>query len=256
MTYGLGITIDRGLVLVSDSRTNAGVDQIAAFCKMHRFLGDGERSFVLLSSGNLATSQAVVTELRRELENATGTDTSLRNVPHLSAAAEYVGHLSVTQSRKHSAIHDDEFKPEATFILGGQIRGRPPGLFLIYPEGNYIRASRETPYLQIGELKYGKPILDRIIHADTSLEDATLCGLVSMDSTMRSNASVGPPVEVLIYATDTLDGGRHIVLQEHDPYLLKLRTAWQTNLRTAFNNMPRLPAERERPTIRLVDDNA
>ncbi len=254
MTYGLGITIDRGLVLVSDSRTNAGVDQIAAFSKMHRFLGDGERCFVLLSSGNLATSQAVVSGLRREIESGTGT--SLRNVPHLSAAAEYVGHLSVTQSRKHSAIHDDEFKPEATFILGGQIRGRPPGLFLIYPEGNCIRASRETPYLQIGELKYGKPILDRIIHADTSLDDATLCGLVSMDSTMRSNASVGPPVEVLIYETDALDGGRHIVLQEHDPYLLTLRTAWQANLRTAFNNMPRLPTDRERPAIRLVDDSA
>ncbi len=250
MTYGLGITMDRGLVLASDSRTNAGVDQIAAFSKMHRFLGDEERFFVLLSAGNLATSQAVVTELRRDLENSA--QTSFGNVPHLSAAAEYVGHVNVSYTHKLAEHHGDEFKPEATFILGGQIRGRPPGLFLIYPEGNYIRASRETPYFQVGELKYGKPILDRIIRPDTSLDDAALCALVSMDSTMRSNATVGPPIELLIYETDTMNGGRHIVLQEHDPYLLKLREAWQSSLRAAFNGMPRLPSDT--PTMRLVDD--
>lgn len=251
MTYGLGITMDRGLVLASDSRTNAGVDQIAAFSKMHRFLGDGERFFVLISAGNLATSQAVVTELRRDLEN--GADVNFDNVEHMSAAAEYVGHVNVSHAHKLAAHHGGEFKPEATFILGGQIRGRPPALFLVYPEGNYIRASRETPYFQVGELKYGKPILDRIIRPDIGLNDAALCALVSMDSTMRSNATVGPPIEVLLYETDTQNGGRHMVLQEHDPYLRKLREAWQASLRAAFNNMPRLPSDK--PPVRLVDHN-
>jgi putative proteasome-type protease len=250
MTYAVGITIDRGLVFASDSRTNAGVDHIAAFSKMHRFLGDGERFFVLLSAGNLATTQAVVTEVRRDLESEYRRN--LKTVAHLSAAAEYIGRLNIEQRRKHAARLDDDFKPEATFLLGGQIGDRPPGLFLIYPEGNFIRASRETPYLQVGELKYGKPILDRIIAADTSLDEAALCALVSMDSTMRSNATVGPPIEILIYETGSLTAGRHIVLPEHDAYLLRLRTAWQASLRSAFNDLPRLPAER--PQIRLVDD--
>lgn len=251
MTYGLGITINRGLVFASDSRTNAGVDQIAAFSKMHRFLGDGERFFVLLSSGNLATTQAVVTAVRRNLEN--GRAPNFRTVEHLSAAAEYVGLLNVEHSRKHAANLGDDFKPEAMFILGGQIAGRPPGLFLIYPEGNFIRASGETPYLQVGELKYGKPILDRIISAETSLEEAALCALVSMDSTMRSNATVGPPIELLIYEAGSMGEGRHIVLPEHDPYLLRLRAAWQKSLRSAFNDLPSLPADG--PPVRLVDDH-
>ncbi|HEY5622319.1 MAG TPA: peptidase, partial [Gammaproteobacteria bacterium] len=132
-----------------------------------------------------------------------------------------------------------------------QISGRPHGLLLIYPEGNYIRASIQTPYLQIGELKYGKPILDRIISADLPLEDAARCALVSMDSSMRSNASVGPPIELSIYEADSFVGGRHVVLDEHDEYLIQLRAAWESSLKNAFNELPRLPSSP--PSVRLVD---
>lgn len=249
MTYCVGITIDRGLVYASDSRTNAGVDQISTFSKMNCFVGNGERAFVLLSAGNLATTQAVVTRLTRDLDD--GAKESLLTVKHLSAAAEYVGRVSLAQSRKAPRDRDETVNLEASFILGGQIAGRPPGLFLIYPEGNYIRASVQTPYLQVGELKYGKPILDRIISQDLSLEDAARCALVSMDSTMRSNATVGPPIELLIYEADSLGPGRHVVLEEFDEYLIALRGAWQSSLKKAFNELPKLPARS--PSVRLVD---
>ena len=249
MTYCVGITINRGMVFASDSRTNAGVDQISSFSKMHRFLGDGERSFTLLSAGNLATTQAVVTRLTRDLE--TGAKENLGNVKHLSAAAEYVGRVSVHQIGKVKSKEDDTLSHDASFILGGEIAGRRHGLFLIYPEGNYIRASNQTPYLQIGEHKYGKPILDRIISRNLSLEDAARCALVSLDSTIRSTASVGPPIELLICEAGSLGAGRHAVLEEFDEYLIALRSAWQSSLRNAFNDLPKLPAQQ--PSVRLVD---
>jgi putative proteasome-type protease len=249
MTYCLGISVDDGLVLASDSRTNAGVDQISTYSKMHRFHLEGERTFVLLSSGNLATTQAVTTKLRRDLEEEAST--SLFSASHLGAAAEYVGKLSVVQQRKHSRA-DEQVNLDAWFILGGQIAGKPPDILLIYPEGNYIRASKQTPYLQIGELKYGKPILDRIVSLTTSLDDATLCALVSMDSTMRSNATVGPPVEVLIYEKDTLTAGKHRVFREYDPYLSRLRVAWQRSLNKAFEDLPRMTDDDS--LVRLVDE--
>ncbi len=249
MTYCVGISVDQGMVFMSDSRTNAGVDQISSFSKMHQFPGDGERSFTLLSAGNLATSQAVVTRLHRDLES--DATINLRNVKHLSAAAEYVGRIGRDETGKVKPKEDDDLSLSASFIFGGEIAGRPPALFLIYPEGNYIRASYQTPYLQIGELKYGKPILDRIITRSLSLEDAARCALVSMDSTIRSNASVGPPIELLLYDAGSLKSGRHIVLEEFNEYLISLRAAWESSLRKAFNDLPRLPAHE--PSVRLVD---
>jgi putative proteasome-type protease len=249
MTYCVGITVDRGLVMASDSRTNAGADQISTFSKMSTFCGDGERFFALLTAGNLATTQAVVTQIQRDIDK--DARVSLLKVPHLSEAAEYVGRISRTQQEKHAKPGDDSFKVNASFILGGQIAGRPPGLFLIYPEGNYIRACEHTPFLQIGELKYGKPILDRLINPEMALEDAARCVLVSMDSTMRSNATVGPPIEVLLYSADSMTAGRHLVLREDDDYLRELRLAWQDSLRRAFNGLPKLPGSPAR--VRLVD---
>ena len=249
MTYCLAATVDQGLLFASDSRTNAGVDQISTFSKMHRFLGDGQRIFVLLSAGNLATTQAVVTRLNRDIEK--DAEHSLAAVEHLSEAAEYVGGISREEQGKHSGKGEDGFNPDASFILGGEISGRPPSIFQIYPEGNFIRASAHTPFLQIGESKYGKPILDRIITADMALEDAARCAIVSMDSTMRSNVTVGPPIEVMIYRAGTQEPGRHIVLGEDDDYLRTLRVAWQESLRNAFNELPKLP--RLPASVRLVD---
>ncbi|MEZ5498337.1 MAG: peptidase [Steroidobacteraceae bacterium] len=249
MTYCLAISVEQGLVLASDSRTNAGPDRISTFSKMHRFLGDGQRAFTLLSAGNLATSQAVVTQVRRDLEQSA--ERSLATVPHLSDAAEYIGMLNVAETRKHKREGDSDFKPEATFVLGAEIAGRNPDIFLIYPEGNYIRASAHTPYLQAGEVKYGKPILDRIVRPDLSLEDAARCALVSMDSTMRSNATVGPPIELAICEARLMNGGRHLILDEDDEYLRALRQAWHAGLKSAFDRLPRLPAAP--PKMRLVD---
>jgi putative proteasome-type protease len=208
---------------------------------------------VLLSSGNLATTQAVVTRLRHDIRNAV--PENMTTMPSMSAVAEYVGRVSVEQQAKHrTAKEQKDFAPEASFILGGQVSGADPRLFLIYPEGNYVHATRQTPFLQIGETKYGKPILDRIITTDTSLETAARCAIVSIDSTMRSNATVGPPIEVLLYPVNTMRQGNYLRLEEDDDYLKAIRQAWAVNLRQAFDQLPRLPAlESSGANLRLVD---
>ncbi|TNF53314.1 MAG: peptidase, partial [Gammaproteobacteria bacterium] len=193
MTYCVGISVDSGLVFASDSRTNAGSDQVSSYGKMHTLGIAGERQFVILTAGNLATSQAVVAQLRHELKD--DPDCPLAHARYLNEVADYLGEVS-RQRQKRYVDKDGPnagFNPAATFILGGQIAGEPPGLHMIYPEGNHITTSAATPFLQIGEAKYGKPILDRIIERKTSLEDAARCALVSMDSTMKSNVTVGPP---------------------------------------------------------------
>lgn len=247
MTYCLAIRVDEGLVFASDSRTNAGADHISTYSKMHRFGGEGERTLTLLSSGNLATSQGVVARVRRDIRSSART--TLLNVEDLRAAAEYVGGLSTEVQEKHRGPRPGsgsaEFVPEASFILGGQIRGERPGIEHIYPEGNFVRASVSTPFLQIGEVKYGKPILDRIITRRTTLDAALKCALVSMDSTVRSNATVGPPVEYHVYRADTFSRGTHNLLVEDDEYLLRLRRAWAENIRTAFQDLPSAPVVAE-----------
>ncbi len=249
MTYCIGIEVENGLVLASDSRTNAGVDHVSTYSKMHRISTAADRSFTVLSAGNLATTQAVVRQLKRDIENGTGIN--LDSVASLAEAAEYLGDLSVAEQQKHAEQKDPAFDPSASFILAGQIRGRRHQVFMIYPEGNYIRPPRRKPYLQIGDLKYGKPILDRIVVPDLSLENAARCALVSMDSTMRSNVSVGPPIELLICAADSFDGGQYLRLNEDDDYLAELREAWHERLREAFDRLPELPVAR--PQIRLID---
>ena len=241
MTYCLAINVDAGLVFASDSRTNAGADQISTHSKMHRFGGNGERQFTLLSAGNLATTQGVVDTIERDIRRLS--QRNLMNVEDMLEAAEYVGSVSTEQQKKHrTRRHDEDFVPEATFILGGQIRGETPRIELIYPEGNFVRSSVSTPFLQIGEVKYGKPILDRIVTHATPLEAALKCALVSMDSTMRSNATVGPPVEYLVYRADSFAAGTHNLLDEDDDYLMVLRHGWSDNIRVAFNNLPGPPA--------------
>lgn len=250
MTYCVAIRVDEGLVFASDSRTNAGVDYISTYSKMHRFLGDGERFFTILSAGNLATTQAVINKVRHDLEENAAV--SLQSVRRITDAAEYVGNISREQQKKNKeAFHDASLSVGASFILGGEIAGQPHSIFLIYPQGNFIPVSRHSPFFQIGEEKYGKPILDRIIEPKLSLEVAARCALVSMDSTMRSNASVGPPIDLLLYPASSLRPGSDISFGEDDPYLRALRRSWQESLKNAFDQLPTLPVPA--PAVRLVD---
>ncbi|MGD8843420.1 MAG: peptidase [Gammaproteobacteria bacterium] len=233
MTYCLAIKVQQGLVFASDSRTNAGVDQLSTFSKMFTFGIEGQRVFVVLTAGNLATTQSVIGHVQRDLKK--GAEPNLNTVETLEDAAHYLGSLSQEEQERHGGKVDTS----ASFILGGQIAGSPPLLCRIYPEGNFICATDETPYLQIGEVKYGKPILDRIIDKDTSLSEAALCALVSMDSTTRSNATVGPPIEVMIYPADQLRLDDRVVFTADDPYLSDLKLAWDAKLKEAFTELQR-----------------
>ena len=228
--------VDQGLVFASDSRTNAGVDQLSTYSKMFTFGIDGERSFVVLTAGNLATTQAVINQIKRDIKQ--GAPLNLYSVTDMNEAAEYLGQLSSAQQQKtQTATAGSNIDTSASFILGGQILGGRPEVFMIYSAGNFIAATSENPYQQIGEVKYGKPILDRIITGATSLEQAATCAMVSMDSTMRSNATVGPPVEVLIYVRDSLMLNRRFCFKADDPYLIELKQAWDAKLKESFNEL-------------------
>mgnify|MGYP003334389324 CR=1 FL=1 len=232
MTYCAAIAVDRGLCFISDSRTNAGIDNISTYSKMHRF-SQADRCIVILSAGNLATTQGVIAQVKKEIKKAAALN--LMTVPHLEEAADYLGEINCAQQEKHTGGGGTY---EASYIIGGQIKGQSPVAYLVYPQGNHITTSVDTPYLQIGESKYGKPILDRIITRDLPLETAALCGLVSMDSTMRSNLTVGPPLEVLLYSRDSLDLEHHYRFEEDSEYLRQLKNSWHERLRDAFNGLP------------------
>lgn len=236
MTYCLAIAVKEGLVFASDSRTNAGVDQVSTYTKMFSFNWPGERTLVLLSAGNLGTTQAVVQQI--ELDNSMPSVYSLANIPTMAAAAEYIGKINLNiQQRYNSAIF------EASFILGGQLPNQPPELYLIYPQGNYILHSPHHPFLQIGEVKYGKPILDRIIREDISLEDAARCAIVSLDSTMHSNVSVGFPIDLRIYRKDSFNINQGLQFNTDDPFYLSIRNAWTEGIKGVFDGLPRFDWE-------------
>jgi len=225
-------------VFASDSRTNAGVDQVATYGKMHAFGRDGERQLVLLSAGNLATTQGVISQIERDIGK--GVEPNLMSVSDISEATEYVGETLRALGEKHgAAVSAAGISAEATFIVGGQIGADAPRLYLVYPQGNYITTSSHTLFLQIGETKYGKAILDRVIQASTPLDEAARCALVSIDSTMRSNATVGPPLEIASYRRDSLKLEHYLYLEEDDAYLLEIRRAWNENLLKAFRELPR-----------------
>ena len=241
MSYCLSIKVRDGIVFASDSRTHAGVDQVSSYSKMHAFELPGDRLFVLLSTGNLATTQAVVNMVQRDLDNADA-ETCLCNCESIFDAAQYLGELSCKAQVQHCEHHKHS-KMDASFILGGQIAGDPHETYLVYPEGNCITASPSKPYLQIGEIKYGKPILDRVISPETSLEDAARCALVSLDSTQRSNISVAPPFEVAIYRTDSLSIERRFALDVDSRLYLSIQQGWSEGLRQAFEALPRFDWE-------------
>jgi len=245
MTYCLAIALDKGLVFASDSRTHAGVDNINTYRKMHSFSWEKDRLLVLLSAGNLATTQAVVRRLETEAKNDKHEGVTLKNANSISEAAEYVGRVSreIQNYQQGLVKQQSSFNAGASFIFGGQIQDGSPEIYQIYPEGNFIGASPEHPFLQIGETKYGKPILDRMIDSSMSLEDAARAALVSLDSTIRSNLSVGPPLDLMVYEKDQLCCKTLINFKHNHPYLAGLRKQWSDGLSRIFDELPRFDWE-------------
>ncbi len=242
MTYCVAIRLNHGLVLASDSRTSAGVDDLSIYSKMHQLSTSNDRFIVLLSAGNLATTQAVNKQLERHLQ--TDAKRTIDKLAHLDEIARYVGEISArVQSDFSGQVEQNAGLMEASFILCGQIRGQAHEAFLIYPQGNYIAASPEKPFLQIGETKYGKPILDRIIEPGISLERAGRCAMISMDASMRSNLSVGPPIELLLFERDGFERARRCRFEADDGYLRSLSEAWSEGLKQLFLELPRFDWE-------------
>ena len=224
--------------MVADSRTNAGVDQVANFRKMHVWESPGERVLVLMTAGNLAISQGVVGALNEGVPVAGDPKPSMMNVPTMSDAARLVGAaVRAVEQIDGPSLRAHHIDFDFSAIVGGQIRGGPPRLFLVYSAGNFIESTPETPFFQIGENKYGKPILDRVIHYGTNLADAAKCALISMDSTLRSNVSVGAPIDMLVYRRDALRVATRQSLAENDPYFAEVRAAWSSGLRSVFSSI-------------------
>ncbi len=235
MTYCTAIDVGEGLVFCSDSLTNAGVDQVSTYSKMHVFETAPDRTFVMLAAGNLATTQGICDQIKSDLES--GVVPNLNSIPKMNEVADYVGHVSVEQQQKHGGGGPDY---EVSLIIGGQISGEEPRIMLVYSQGNHITTSDDTRFLQIGESKYGKPILDRIVRGDTSLDTSVMCSLVSMDSTMRSNLTVGPPIEVVVYKRDSFQLTARLKLGADSEYLRTLRQHWDQRLKEAFQQLPPL----------------
>lgn len=243
MTYCVGIEVDEGLVFAADTRTSASFDDVRVYRKMHVFEWPDERVFVIMSSGNLATTQLTVSRLQRDID-APGAERSLRTFTHLYEVAEYVGEILVaSQAKVGEDAQMQGVNVQSTLILGGQIAGERPGLYMIYPLGNCIATSPETPYLQIGESKYGKPILDRILRPGTSLEDAARCALVSLDSTIRSNLSVGMPIDLALLRAGDLKIDRRMRLEADTPLYAEIHATWSRKLEAAMHSLPRFPWE-------------
>lgn len=253
MTYCLAIQLEDYLVFASDSRTSAGVDNISVYSKMNLFMVDESRTIVILTAGNLATTQAVLSQVQRDLDNPHAEE-SLRTVDYLFDAARYIGRISrAVQDEYKDALAEDKMNGEASFIVGGQVDGRPHNLYLVYPQGNCITVSPQVPYLQIGETKYGKPILDRAITAATPLGDALRCALMSLSSTMRSNISVGLPIEIAIYRRDSFAIERQITLDSDSTLLAEMEESWSEGLKRVLTGLPRFDWETEADPPRVAN---
>lgn len=237
MTYCIAVRNDEGLVFLSDSRTNAGVDQISTYRKMHVYEVPGESVMVLLCAGNLSISQSVASSLRVQMENQG--ERNLAGVTNMFSAAKIVGDtVRKVHERDAAALKQFNTDFNLSLIFGGQVRGEEPRLFNIYAAGNFIEATPETPYFQIGESKYGKPILDRVVGNDLTLDEVAKSCLISMDSTMKSNLSVGLPLDLLCYEKDSLRVTRRKLIDNKEPYYASLRERWGEQLRKVFNELP------------------
>lgn len=235
MTYCVGLKLDRGLVFAADTRTNAGVDNISTFKKLHVWEEPGERVVALMSAGNLAVTQAVVSLLTEHITSADNDKPTIMTARTMFQVARIVG----SAVREVKEIDGEALAASAenffvTFILGGQVKGEAPRLFQVYAAGNFIEVTEDTPYLQIGEHKYGKPILDRVTRHDMRLGEAAKLVLLSFDSTLRSNLSVGMPIDMLLYNTDSFTTQRQVRITQDDPYFQKLSHGWSDKLREAF----------------------
>jgi putative proteasome-type protease len=245
MTYCVAMRLNQGLVFLADSRTNAGVDQISTFRKLTVFERPGERLLVLMSAGNLAITQAV-----RQIVCEEGARAGAASVWRARTLFEAVGLVGEAIRRVHrhdaEALKESGIEFNCSFILGGQIRGEAPRLFHLYAAGNFIEATPENPYFQIGESKYGKPIVDRVVTPETSLGEAAKCALISMDSTLRSNISVGLPLDLLVYEADSLRVTKFVHIDEQNAYMQMIRSTWGARLRQVFGEIPD-PAWRDAP---------
>jgi putative proteasome-type protease len=240
MTYCVGLLLEGGIVMLSDTRTNAGFDNIACYRKMFVFEAPGDRAMVILTAGNLSVTQTVMAKLRHEIDRSDATPAgSILLAETMQDVAEIVGRtlneVSVEIGEKMSRM---SWSASGSFLLGGQRKGGQPRLFLIYPEGNFIEATEDTPYQQIGEHKYGKPILDRVVRPSTSIEEGRKAVLVSMDSTMRSNLSVGMPLDLAIIPRDQYRVGVRERIEAGDPSFAAMSEAWSKALRDGFANLP------------------
>jgi putative proteasome-type protease len=237
MTYCVALKLNAGFVFASDSRTNAGVDQIACFKKMRTYSIRGDRVIVIMSSGNLSITQSAISLMEQKSHHTD--QLNLRNAESLFDIATLLGDC-LREVRKHNEAYLAQGNVDmgANFIVGGQIRGEAQRLFLIYAEGNFIEATEETPYFQIGETKYGKPIIDRVIQPATPLMDAIKCVLVSFDSTMRSNISVGLPIDLASYDNDSLCLEQVHHITQDNTYFAQISKRWSDGLRGVFASLP------------------
>lgn len=242
MTYCLGILTKTGLVMAADSRTNAGVDYISTYQKLFDFSIKHDRTLILCTSGNLSVTQAILTVIRQAI--SAKSEVSLHTLPNLYEIARYIGSIMrQVQDENRPWLEKDGIDYQSTILLGGQVRGSAPELFMIYSQGNFIQASKETPFLQIGEAKYGKPILDRVLSFETSIEAAAKCALLSIDSTMISNISVGPPINLVMYEADSFNVRYQLCLDIDAPYLTRIRHQWEKCINEAFEQMPTIDWE-------------
>ncbi|MAT52400.1 MAG: peptidase [Porticoccaceae bacterium] len=236
MTYCIGMVLDEGVIMAADTRTNAGVDHVATFPKLFTFENTGERIIIVATSGNLATSQRVISLLKQQIDREE--PVNLYTCDSLFQVAELVGSTllaSESHYRSNNPMSGVDFS--SNFLVSGQILGHEPEMYHIYPEGNFIRTCQDTPFFQIGESKYGKPILDRIITTETPLNQAMKCALISFDSTMHSNLSVGMPIDIVIYRRDSLEV-KIERLEQDDRYFNRLARAWGGGLRQLFDQLP------------------
>jgi putative proteasome-type protease len=244
MTYCVSAMTDHGIVFASDSRTHAGVDQLGIFSKMTVIEAPDERVIVLLSAGNLASTQSVTSLLKLRMRDDDGAINAkgLLGLRSLYDVAALVGDtIRETVTRDGPVLVEQHIDPGCTFIMGGQINGKAQRLFLIYPQGNFIESSQDTNYFQIGETKYGKPIIDRVVKYETSLKDVAKCLLVSFNSTMRSNLSVGLPIDLVVYEKDALRVTLRRRILDGDPYFGEIGRYWSAGLRRVFAEAPDMP---------------
>ncbi len=241
MTYCLGMLCRKGAVFLSDSRTSAGMDNVGIRSKMRVFEKPGERVICIMSSGNLSLTQATIGLIDDDIQLAAadGERENLMNRQTLYETVRYVGSkVREVEQRDRAALEADGFDFNINLIVGGQIAGFAPEVHLIYPQGNSIHASRDCPYLQIGESKYGKPILDRGLSYESTLMDALKFGIISIDATMKSNVAVGPPIDILCYKTDSLQAKMRTRLEQNDPYLQEISRKWQDGIVRLVRQMP------------------